>query len=74
MHTVGLVLHPRRDSAEAVQAVLDWAGRNDVEVLGAASDLTRLNCAGIRDDVIPGKSCWGSPRRIAGAAVLTQSV
>lgn len=45
MHTVGLVLHPRRDSAEAVAAVLGWATRNGVEVLGAASEVARLNCA-----------------------------
>src|SRR5215469_9090863 len=25
MHSVGVVLHPQRDSAEAVTAILDWA-------------------------------------------------
>jgi NAD+ kinase len=45
MHAVGLVLHPRRDSAEAVAAVLDWAARRDIRVLGIDSEVARLNCA-----------------------------
>ena len=45
MHTIGLVLHPRRDSAEAVEAVLGWAGRNGAETLGIGDEIKRLNCA-----------------------------
>jgi NAD+ kinase len=45
VHTVGLVLHPRRDSAEAVEAVLKWAARSGAEVLGVGDEITRLNCA-----------------------------
>jgi NAD+ kinase len=45
MHTVGLVLHPRRDSAEAVAAVLGWAGRNGAEILGIGDEIVRLDCA-----------------------------
>jgi NAD+ kinase len=45
VHTVGLVLHPRRDSAEAVAAVLGWAGRNGTEILGIGEEITRLDCA-----------------------------
>ncbi|MBV9795823.1 MAG: NAD(+)/NADH kinase [Actinobacteria bacterium] len=45
MHSVGLVLHPQRDSAEAVEAVLSWAKDRDISVYGNASELTRLNCA-----------------------------
>ena len=45
MHTIGLVLHPQRDSAEAVAAVLAWAARNDAEVLGIGNEIKRLNCA-----------------------------
>jgi NAD+ kinase len=45
VHTIGLVLHPQRDSAEAVQAVLDWAARNGAEVLGVGNEIQRLNCA-----------------------------
>jgi NAD+ kinase len=47
MHVVGLVLHPERDSAEAVNAVLGWAARRRIEVLGIASEVVRLNCAAV---------------------------
>jgi NAD+ kinase len=45
MHTVGLVLHPKRDSADAVNAVLDWAASHRVEVLGIGAEIERLDCA-----------------------------
>ncbi len=45
MHVVGLVLHPARDSAEAVDAVLGWAKRKGAQVLGLESEIVRLNCA-----------------------------
>jgi NAD+ kinase len=45
MHSVGMVLHPQRDSAEAVTAVLDWAKQRSIEVLGLDSEITRLRCA-----------------------------
>ena len=45
MHAIGLVLHPQRDSAEAVEAMLEWAVRNQVEVLGLGDEISRLNCA-----------------------------
>jgi len=45
VHVVGLVLHPERDSAEAVDAVLDWAARRTIRVLGIESEITRLRCA-----------------------------
>jgi NAD+ kinase len=47
MHSVGLVLHPQRDSAEAVTAVLGWAGRRGIEVLGIGDEIRRLNCAAL---------------------------
>ena len=47
MHTIGLVLHPARDSAEAVAAVLDWAARKGAQVLGMEGEIRRLNCAAI---------------------------
>ena len=61
MHTIGLVLHPQRDSAEAVEAVLDWATRTGAKILGIGTEIQRLNCAatavsgaelGRRSDVI----------------------
>jgi NAD+ kinase len=45
MHVVGLVLHPARDSAEAVDAVLGWAKRKGAQVLGIETEIRRLNCA-----------------------------
>ena len=45
MHSVGMVLHPQRDSAEAVEAVLGWATRNDTTVYGIGNEIARLNCA-----------------------------
>lgn len=47
MHVVGMVLHPERDPAEAVGAVLDWAGRRRIEVLGIPAEISRLNCAAV---------------------------
>jgi NAD+ kinase len=47
MHAVGLVLHPKRDSAEAVEAVLGWAARRQIAVYGVAEEIARLNCAAV---------------------------
>jgi NAD+ kinase len=47
MHSAGLVLHPRRDSAAAVEAVLGWAGNRGIEILGIADEIVRLNCAAV---------------------------
>jgi NAD+ kinase len=58
VHIVGLVLHPQRDSAEAVTAVLDWAMRRDIQVLGIDSEIRRLNCAAIAvTDTELGRRC-----------------
>ena len=45
MHAVGIVLHPQRDSKEAVDAILGWAGRRGTTVYGIGNEITRLNCA-----------------------------
>jgi NAD+ kinase len=47
VHIVGLVLHPKRDSAEAVAAVLGWATRRSIQVLGIETEIRRLNCAAV---------------------------
>jgi NAD+ kinase len=47
MRVVGLVLHPERDSAGAVDAVLGWAQRRGIEVLGIDTEVHRLNCAAV---------------------------
>jgi NAD+ kinase len=47
MHTAGLVLHPQRDSAAAVEAVLGWAAKRDIEILGIAAEIGRIDCAAV---------------------------
>lgn len=47
MHSVGLVLHPKRDSESAVTAVLDWAVHRGIQILGIEEEIRRLNCAAI---------------------------
>ena len=47
MRSAGLVLHPRRDSAAAVAAVLGWAAGRDIEILGIADEIRRLDCAAV---------------------------
>ncbi|MGW6929099.1 NAD(+)/NADH kinase [Lentzea sp. NPDC054927] len=44
MHAAGLVLHPQRDSAAAVEAVLGWATKRGVEILGIKDEIQRLRC------------------------------
>ena len=47
MHAVGLVLHPERDSADAVAAVLGWAAKRRIEILGIGDEIARLDCAAV---------------------------
>jgi NAD+ kinase len=47
MHSVGLVLHPQRDSAQAVDAVLGWAARREIAVFGIENEISRLRCAAV---------------------------
>jgi len=47
MHSVGLVLHPKRDSAEAVEAILSWAERVGKTVYGIDDEVVRLRCAAV---------------------------
>ncbi|WP_409465400.1 NAD(+)/NADH kinase [Amycolatopsis sp. GA6-003] len=45
MHSAGLVLHPRRDSQAAVDAVLGWAAGRGIEILGIVDEIARVDCA-----------------------------
>jgi NAD+ kinase len=47
MHSVGMVLHPQRDSAEAVEEILTWAKRGGKAVYGVENEIARLRCAAI---------------------------
>lgn len=45
VHTVGLVLHPRRDSAPAIETIMGWASERRVTVLGLPDEVGRIDCA-----------------------------
>lgn len=45
VHTVGLVLHPRRDSAVAIETIMGWATQRQVTVLGLPDEVGRIDCA-----------------------------
>ncbi|MFD0686121.1 NAD(+)/NADH kinase [Actinomadura fibrosa] len=47
VHTVGLVLHPQRDSKEAVDTIVGWAGRRGGTVLGLPEEIGRIDCSAI---------------------------
>ena len=44
---VGLVLHPRRDCGAAIDAIVAWARRHDVTVLGLHDEIARIDCAAV---------------------------
>ncbi|GAA3167074.1 NAD(+)/NADH kinase [Nonomuraea roseoviolacea] len=48
--TVGLVLHPRRDSAEAIRDILRWADGRHVTVLGLPEEVGRIDCSAVPVD------------------------
>ena len=48
LRNVGVVLHPQRDSAEAVAAILGWARGREVGVLGLPDEVARIG-----DGVVP---------------------
>jgi len=41
---VGLVLHPRRDCGAAIDAIVSWAERRQVTVLGLHDEINRIDC------------------------------
>ncbi|MEW1911860.1 NAD(+)/NADH kinase [Kitasatospora sp. NPDC085895] len=45
--TVGLVLHPERQCASTVDAVLDWGHGRGAKVLGMAEEVHRIGCRAI---------------------------
>jgi NAD+ kinase len=45
VHTVGLVLHPRRNSAPAIETIMGWASERRVTVLGLPDEVGRIDCA-----------------------------
>lgn len=47
VRTMGMVLHPLRDAADAVEAILSWAASHQVTVLGLEAEIARLNCRAV---------------------------
>lgn len=47
VHTVGLVLHPQRDSVPAIDTIMAWALRRDVTVLGLPDEVDRIACGAV---------------------------
>jgi NAD+ kinase len=50
VHTVGLVLHPRRDSKFAIDTIIDWARQREVTVLGLHDEIGRIDCSAVAVD------------------------
>jgi NAD+ kinase len=47
IRNLGMVLHPRRDSAPAVETIIRWAQERTVTVLGLADEIDRLDCTAV---------------------------
>ena len=45
--TLGLVLHPQRDSKVAIDAILEWAVGRGATVLGLADEVGRIDCSAV---------------------------
>jgi len=45
--TLGLVLHPARDSKVAVDAIVDWATARNGTVLGLPEEIGRIDCSAV---------------------------
>src|SRR4051812_38493226 len=61
VHTVGLVLHPQRNSSPAIEAIIDWAATRSVTVLGLPDEVDRIDCSAVAVEV---------PELLDGAALL----
>jgi NAD+ kinase len=50
VNSVGLVLHPKRDSEAAIAAITQWASDRSASVLGLHDEITRIACSAIAVD------------------------
>ncbi|MDP4504415.1 NAD(+)/NADH kinase [Nonomuraea turcica] len=48
--TVGLVLHPQRDSKKAIDTILRWAAGKGATVLGLPEEVGRIDCTAVAVD------------------------
>ena len=51
LQKVGLVLHPARESKQAIDTILGWARGKGVEVLGLKDEVRRIDCEAVPADV-----------------------
>jgi NAD+ kinase len=47
VNTVGLVLHPKRDSQTAVDTIIDWSSGRKGTVLGLPEEIGRIDCSAV---------------------------
>jgi NAD+ kinase len=52
VHTVGLVLHPDRDSKTAIDTIISWAKLRTASVLGLHDEVDRIDCSAVAVDPI----------------------
>ncbi|MFJ2033398.1 NAD(+)/NADH kinase [Streptosporangium sp. NPDC087985] len=50
VETVGLVLHPRRDSKVAIDTIVEWARARGVTVYGLLDEVGRIDCSAVAVD------------------------
>src|SRR5947207_3546055 len=50
VHTVGLILHPKRDCGGAVGTIIGWAREREVTVLGLRDEISRIPCDAVAVD------------------------
>ncbi|MFD8533375.1 NAD(+)/NADH kinase [Streptosporangium canum] len=50
VETVGLVLHPQRDSKVAIDTIVEWARAHGVTVLGLPDEVGRIDCSAVSVD------------------------
>jgi NAD+ kinase len=58
IRSVGLVLHPARNSAPVMRAICDWAARREVRVLGLPGEIDRIgeDIAEVQQDDLAGRA------------------
>jgi NAD+ kinase len=50
VHTLGLVLHPRRDAVPAIETITEWARRRAATVIGLPDEVGRIVCDAVAVD------------------------
>jgi NAD+ kinase len=50
VNSVGLVLHPKRDSQAAISAIVEWASARNATVLGLPDEIGRIACSAVAVD------------------------